>query len=258
MAPMSGVPLPLRESTLERLRERELEEARSLQQAIIQAEPLRGPAIELASRFRPFVDVGGDFLDYFCLSDNRLGIYLGDVVGKGLPAAMYAALAVGTMRGIKKTGELPATVLELLNRRLRMRVPPARYCAVQYAVFDPVSLELWLANAGLPKPVHIAAHGCCELGEGGLPSGLFPDTHYEQTTVRLKPGDAVLFLTDGVLEAQNDAGEEFGNERLLEACAKLRGESADGILARLFEAVDAFVDGAQQHDDMTAAVMKLA
>lgn len=257
MASMSGVPLPLRESPLERLRERELEEARSLQQAIIQVEPLRAPAIEFASRFRPFVDVGGDFLDYFRLSDDRLGLYLGDVVGKGLPAAMYAALAVGTMRGIKKTGELPPAVLELLNRRLRMRVPPARYCAVQYAVFDPGSLELWLANAGLPKPVHIAPNGCCELGEGGLPSGLFPDTHYAQTSVRLKAGDAVLFLTDGILEAQNAAGEEFGNERLLEVCAKLCRESADGLLARLFEAVDAFVAGAQQHDDMTTAVMKL-
>jgi sigma-B regulation protein RsbU (phosphoserine phosphatase) len=258
MAVMTGVPLPLRESPLERLRERELEEARSLQQAIIQVDPLRAPAIEFASRFRPYVDVGGDFLDYFRLSDDRLGLYLGDVVGKGLPAAMYAALAVGTMRGIKKTGELPREVLELLNRRLRMRVPPARYCAVQYAVFDPASLELWLANAGLPKPVHIATHGCSELGEGGLPSGLFPDTQYEQVSVQLKAGDAVLFLTDGILEAQNAAFEEFGNERLLEVCETLRGESADRILARLFEAVDGFVAGAQQHDDMTAAVMKLA
>lgn len=254
---MSGVPLPLRESPLERLRERELEEARSLQQAIIQAEPLRAPKVEFASRFRPYEDVGGDFLDYFSLSDNRLGLYLGDVVGKGLPAAMYAALAVGTMRGIKKTGELPPAVLELLNRRLRMRVPPARYCAVEYAVFDPVSYQLWLSNAGLPKPVLISARNCCELGEGGLPSGLFPDTRYEQFTARLDAGDAVLFLTDGLLEAQNGAGEEFGNERLLEACAKMRGESAESILARLFEAVDAFAGGTHQHDDMTAAVMKL-
>ena len=255
---MSGVPLPLRESPLERLRERELEEARSLQQAIIQAELLRGSAVEFASRFRPFVDVGGDFLDYFRLSDNRLGLYLGDVVGKGLPAAMYAALAVGTLRGIRKTGELPRAVLELLNRRLRMRVPPARYCAVEYAVFDPASLELRLSNAGLPKPVHISAQGCRELGEGGLPSGLFPDTHYDQYNAQLEAGDAVLFLTDGILEAQNNAGEEFGNERLLRVCSTLHGESADGVLSRLFEAVDIFVDGAQQHDDMTAAVMKLA
>jgi len=109
----------------------------------------------------------------------------------------------------------------------------------------------------LPKPVHISAHNCGELGEGGLPSGLFPNTQYEQHTAQLSAGDAVLFITDGILEAQNAAGEEFGNERLLEVCAALRRESAEGILARLFEAVDAFVGGAQQHDDMTAAVLKL-
>jgi len=124
-------------------------------------------------------------------------------------------------------------------------------------VFDPASFQLWLSNAGLPKPVHISAGGCSELGEGGLPSGLFPETHYEQFTAKLGPGDAVLFLTDGVLEAQNTAGEEFGNERLLEACAKLRVEPAESLLTRLFAAVDAFTDGAAQHDDMTAAVMKL-
>ncbi|HEY6072460.1 MAG TPA: PP2C family protein-serine/threonine phosphatase, partial [Anaerolineales bacterium] len=189
---------------------------------------------------------------------KRLGFYLGDVVGKGLPAAMYAALAIGTLRGIKKTGEQPTDVLGLLNRRLRMRVPPARYCAVQYGVFDPATRELCYSNAGLPRPLHISDGGCVEIGAGGLPSGLFPDSEYEQYKFTLGPGDAVLFTSDGIIEAQNAKGEDFGLERLMEVSSQPRGQSADILLARVFEAVDRFVAGAPQHDDMAAAVLKLS
>lgn len=104
---------------------------------------------------RTFDEVGGDFLDYFLLSDGMLGIYVCDVVGKGLPAALYAALAAGTLRSIKKTGEEPSAVLELFNKRLLVRPVPVRYCASQYAVFDPRTLELRLGNAGLPLSLHL-------------------------------------------------------------------------------------------------------
>ena len=240
------------------LHQAEIEEARNVQLAMLPVEPIRTRAVEFACKFRPAVEVGGDFLDYFWLDDRRLGFYLGDVVGKGLPAAMYAALAVGTLRGIKKTGEPPPAVLQLLNRRLRMRVPPARYCAAQYAVFDPSSGQLWHANAGLPRPVHVSAAGCVELGEGGLPSGLFPEAHYDQYSAQLAPGDAVLFITDGIVEALDGTGDDFGLERLLHVCRQCHGQPADVLLARVFDAVDVFAGGAPQHDDMTAAVLKLA
>lgn len=254
---MGEVSLPLQAAPADKLRQVEIEEARCLQQALVPAEPLRGQALEFACKFRPVVEVGGDFLDYFWLDDHRLGFYLGDVVGKGLPAAMYAALAVGTLRGIKKTGELPTSVLWLLNRRLRMRVPPARYCAVQYAVFDPASRQLWCSNAGLPLPLHIGEGGCAEVGEGGLPSGLFADAEYDQHSVTLNAGDAVLFTTDGIIEAMNPEGESFGLERLIELGGAYRGKSADALLGAVFQAVDVFAAGAPQHDDMTAAVLKL-
>jgi sigma-B regulation protein RsbU (phosphoserine phosphatase) len=252
------VALPVPSSAVEQLRERELEEARGLQLAIVAVEPVRGDAVEVASKFRPYAAVSGDFLDMFWLSDMRLGFYLGDVVGKGLPAAMYAALAVGTLRGVKKTGEDPKDVLELLNRRLGMRMPPTRYCAVQYGVFDPPTRQLRYTNAGLPRPVHIAAGGCRELGEGGMPSGLFPGTRYDSQAAQLNPGDAVLFTTDGILEAQNPAQDEFGVDRLLETCRGLYGKPADVVLDRVFKAVDDFTLTAPQHDDMTAVVLKLA
>lgn len=255
---MSGVPGPAQPSPVEQLRQYEIEEARLLQRAMVPVESLRVELVELACKYRPTVEVGGDFLDYFWLADQRLGFYLGDVVGKGLPAAMYAALAVGTLRGIKKTGEPAPSVLELLNRRLSMRVPPARYCAVLYAVFEPRTGQLWYANAALPRPVHISARSARELGEGGLPAGLFPSAEYDEQSFHLQPGDAVLFTTDGLIEAQNSSSEEFGNDRLLEVCNGLHGHSAEAVLMRIFEAVDTYVAGAPQHDDMTAAVLKLA
>jgi sigma-B regulation protein RsbU (phosphoserine phosphatase) len=243
--------------SLERIRALEIEEARSIQQAMLPVEPLRGQAVELVYRFRPVAEVGGDFLDYFWLNDSRLGLYIGDVVGKGLPAAMYAALAVGALRGMHKTGSTPKSVLEVLNGRLRVRAIPGRYCSVQYAVFDPKTQELWQANAGLPKPVIVAPSGCRELGEGGLPSGLFEGARYDQFGVKLAPGDAVLFATDGLADARNSNGEDFGMERLVETCARYCQEPAEILLNRLFAAVDDFCHGERQHDDMTAAVLKL-
>ena len=244
-------------SAVERAREFELEEARNLQRAIVPSEPLHAGPVEIASRYHPVAGVGGDFLDYFLLPDWTLGLYLGDVVGKGLPAALYAALVVGTLRGIPKTGEPPANVLTLLNRRLHMRVMPGRFCAVQYAVFDPVTRVLSYANAGLPGPVRISARGCRELHDGGVPVGLFPDKSYDLHRVELDPGDTVLFLTDGLTEAQNRDAEEFGMERVFQICCQRRGEPAEALLQRLFAAVERFVGGHPQYDDMTAAALKL-
>ena len=243
--------------TLRQLRDSELEEARNLQQCLVPNGALRAGSLECVSRFQPVTEVGGDFLDYFFLSDRRLGIYLGDVVGKGLPAAMYAALTVGTLRGIHKTGSPPTTVLSLLNRRLRTRAVPGRYSAVQYAVYDPSTRELWYANAGLPRPIHISVDGCCkEVGEGGLPSGLFDDARYDQWNITLKPGDAVLFATDGLIEAHNPNREEFGVDRLMDICKNNLSGPPDLLLDRLFEALLEFTEGHPPHDDVTAALLK--
>src|ERR1700724_2097785 len=122
--------------SIEKLREEELEEARAIQSVMMPGEPLRAGAVRISHAFQPLAAVGGDFLDYFEMSDGSIGLYLGDVSGKGLAAAMYAALAVGTLRGVHKTGQSPDRVLSTLNRRLRVRGVPRRYCAMQYALFD--------------------------------------------------------------------------------------------------------------------------
>src|ERR1700736_1915418 len=160
------------ESDVEKLREEELEEARAIQNVMMPSEPLRAGAVRISHKFRPVAEVGGDFLDYFELSDGSVGLYLGDVSGKGLPAAMYAALAVGTLRGVHKTGQSPALVLSTLNRRLMIRGTPRRHASMQYALFDPRTQEMQIASAGMPGPLHLWARGCRLLEIQGIPPGL--------------------------------------------------------------------------------------
>lgn len=234
-----------------------LEEAFNIQLALLPAEPLRFPAMEVGYKFRPAGVVSGDFLDYFPITDQLVALYLGDVSGKGLPAALYAALAMGTLRGIIKEGQTPAAVLEFLNRRLSDRNATGRYCAVQYAVFDQASRQLCFANAGLaPLPLHQSRTGYRELGGGGFPCGIFRDVHYDLYTTQLASGEAVLFSTDGLTEAQDRAEQEFGLQRMIQVCDENRNESVETLLNRLFEAVDRFAAGAPQHDDMTVAALR--
>lgn len=258
MAATAGQP-HARSAWIPRNREYEIEEARAIQQAMLRVEPLRDPPVDLVCKFRPVAEVGGDFLDYFWMADRKLVFFLGDVAGKGLPAALYGALAVGILRGIKKGGEPPASVIEFLNRRLLDRQVPGRYCAVQYALLDPPSRQLRFVNAGLsPRPLHVSATGCGPIGEGGFPCSLFRDAHYIENTVELAVGDSIVFSTDGLVEAENRDSEAFGIERLCEVCLRNRQEPAGTMLERAFEAVDDFVGGARQHDDMAAAVLHIA
>jgi len=231
-------------------------EAVLIQKLLLPREPLRESNFEATYLMRTFSEVGGDFLDYFLLSDGKLGIYLGDVVGKGLPAAMYAALAAGGLRAIHKTGQEPSAVLELFNKRLRVRPIPSRYCATQYAVYDPAKLELRLANAGLPLPLHLSANGCCTVGDGGLPSGLFDGATYDQYTIQLSPGDAILFTTDGLSEARGRDGEPLDMPRLIDLCAMLDYSSSDVFLRSIFDSIEEYTGG-NPSDDMTAAILKV-
>ena len=245
---------PLELRALENLREEELEEARAIQSVMLPAESLRAGAVMISHEFQPVAAVGGDFLDYFQLTDGSVGLYMGDVSGKGLPAALYAALAVGTLRGVHKTGTSPHDVLATLNRRLMIRGMPRRHAAIQYAVFDPLSHELQIASAGMPGPFHLCANGCHSLELTDIPPGLFATASYETLTLRLQPGDSVLFCTDGITDAFNPKEEQFGIERLQEICDAQQFASPSELLGRVFAAVENFSRGREQQDDMAAAL----
>jgi phosphoserine phosphatase RsbU/P len=240
-----------------RVCEDHIREARLIQSSLIPAAPLRDYSLEIAFRFTPFFDVGGDFLDFFRLPDGLIGLYLGDVVGKGLPATMYGALVMGTLRGIHKSGIDTGTILSLLNQRLLQRPLPGRFCSTLYAVFDPNTRTLAFSNAGLPFPLYATTATCHPVGEGGLPSGLLPTASYSQHILQLSPGDSVLFATDGLHEALNPEGIEFCSTRLSELWTECQSKSAAQSLEYLFTGLHAFSDGTIPHDDITAVVLKV-
>ncbi len=232
-------------------------EAKLIQSSLLPTHGLCHQGVEIAFRFMPFSEVGGDFLDFFCLPNGFIGIYLGDVVGKGLPAAMYAALVTGTLRGIHKTGTDTASVLARLNERLLQRPLPGRFCSTLYALFNPATRELIFSNAGMPMPLLVSGTACQQLGEGGLPVGMFPGAPYGRHVVPLCPGDSVLFATDGLHELCNPEGIEFGATQMQRTWARCGYKSASESGDFVFAHQRAFSDGTPPHDDVTAVVLKV-
>lgn len=242
--------------SIEKVREQEILEARAIQSAMLPGVALRTRQVHIAYEFQPFTEVGGDFLDYFSLTDDTIGLYLGDVTGKGLPAAMYSALAVGTLRGVHKTGTAPAAVLAQFNKRLMIRGMSLRYSAVQYAVLDPRSGWVRIASAGMPGPLLIQQRGCLVLQLSGIPPGMLPGSDYEAQELRLDPGDSLLFVSDGLTDAVNFENDMFSVDHLAAACSHLHRQSPERILARVFAEVEQFSRGHAQQDDRTAAVLQ--
>ena len=239
---------------LEKLREEELEEARALQCVMLPSESLCLRGVTISHKFQPVAAVGGDFLDYFELTNGSIGLYLGDVSGKGLPAAFFGALAVGTLRGVHKTGISADQVLSTMNRRLMIRGLPARHAAMQYAVFNPSTREIQISSAGMPGPLLLAGKGCRLLELPGIPLGLWPSATYDATLLRLEPGDSVLFCTDGVTDSMNIQEETFGTDRLVAICDEHLGDSQIRLLQAIFSEVESFSRGRDPHDDMAAAL----
>lgn len=231
-------------------------EAGRIQSSLLPPRDLTATGVQVAYRYHPYAEVGGDFADFFVLMDGMIGLSVGDVVGKGLPGAMYAALVMGTLRGIHKTGEDPASVLGLLNDRLLVRPVAGHFCATLYACFNPTTRELSFSNAGLPFPLLLSKTGCQSLGQGGLPAGMFPKTSYDLHTVQLFEGDVVLFATDGLHELCNSQGMEFSAQRLTQIWSQCGEVSAAQALQLLFDALGTFSDTGQQ-DDITAVVLKV-
>jgi phosphoserine phosphatase RsbU/P len=240
-----------------RLCDEQAREAKIIQTSLLPSKGLHHGAIEFAFRFIPFAEVGGDFADFFLLPDGLLGIYLGDVVGKGLPAAMYSALVMGTLRGIHKTGTDTRRVLVQLNDRLVQRPIPGRFCCTLYAVFNPTTRELTFSNAGMPLPLLVSENVCQPLGEGGLPSGLLPGSTYERHVVQLAPGASVLFASDGLHELCNREGIDFCTAEMQDVWAQCWQKSATQSLEFVLERLLAFSQLSPPHDDITAVVLKV-
>ena len=203
----------------------------------------------------PCHEVGGDYFDYFELKDGRFAFVLGDVAGKGMPAALLASLIQGILSA-QATLEMPLpAMISNINRNLVARGTGSRFVTFFLGVLDRDGCCSYI-NAGHNPPFLIGPDGSLkELTAGGVVLGLFPAAQYESETVIMKPDDHLVLFTDGVIEALNTAGEEFGKERLEELLRVSAGATAPQILARVRDSILAFSTGAPQHDDITVMVL---
>jgi sigma-B regulation protein RsbU (phosphoserine phosphatase) len=241
----------------ERRLERDLALARELQMRLLpQALPLLAN-LELAAKFVPARAIGGDLYDFIPYSLSRLGIVIGDVSGKGAPAAIYAALVSGILRSHAPIEPGPAEMLRAVNLSLAERRIEAQFVSIIYAVWDDEHQTLQVANSGLPRPIHVHAGKNHVIEATGLPLGLFDDANYDEFTFTMKPGDMFVFFSDGILDARNRRGELFGRGRVEQLVAECAGKSADCVVNSLFKAAAEHSAGVESFDDQTVVAIKV-
>ena len=237
---------------------KELAIAGQVQHGLFPEECPAGERWEAAARFVPARELGGDLYDFYELGEGQLGLAVGDVAGKGVPAALYAAFVSGMVRARAFERRDPSDLMARANRTLNRRGVEGLFCTLAYARFDFAKGELRLSNSGLPYPLHYrAADGRCAPVElAGLPLGAFETASYDELALGVAPGDVLLFHSDGLSEAY-DGRESYGVARMTECLRQAAGQPAEEIAARLLADLDAFLDGADPGDDVTLVVVKV-
>jgi len=237
--------------------ERDLELARELQFRLLPQSLPKLPHLELAAKFAPARAIGGDLYDFVSYSLSRTALVIGDVSGKGAPAAIYAALVSGILRSHAPIEPVPAEMLRAVNFSLGERHIDGQFVSLIYAVWDDEQQTLQVANSGLPRPLYWHDDKIEIIEATGLPLGLFDDADYDEFTFNAKPGDKFVFFSDGILDARNEAGDLFGRSRVEQIVANSDGVSAEGLVNSLFDAVAEHAAGVETFDDQTVVVIKV-
>jgi sigma-B regulation protein RsbU (phosphoserine phosphatase) len=244
--------------------EREVRFAQRVQLALLPQElPKRLKGVEVAWHFDPARELGGDLYEFLSPEANTLVVAVGDVSGKGVPAALYSSFVGEVVRGRtfrrRFTPELgsPANLLTSLNRILHERHLEEYYCTLCYAAFDFKRRTVTFANSGLPYPVHVSGDTVVQLELPGVPLGSFGGSSYDELT-DMKPNDIFVFCSDGISETFNTDGDEFGSPRVMATALEHRNDSAKEIVSSIFGAMQAFRGDAPQFDDQTVVVVKIA
>ena len=244
--------------------EKELRFAQRVQTALLPTGlPKRLKGIEVAAAFAPARELGGDFHDYLSPESHTLVVAVGDVSGKGVPAALYSAFAAELVRGrtfrrrYLPDRSSPAGVLSSINTILHQRQLEEYYCTLCYTVFDLKRRVLTIANSGLPYPIRCSAEGCAQVELPGVPLGSFPGTTYDEVTLALHSGDLFVFCTDGVFEAMNGQSQEFTAARLIEVVGSMRDQPPAKVVERIFAAVETWRGDTPPNDDMTAVAVRI-
>ncbi len=235
--------------------EQELRIAAEIQMAILPDPMHAGPSYRAAAGTLPCRSIGGDFYDYLDLPGDLFGFALGDVAGKGPPAALLSAMMQGIFAAQATSIEGPATTVSRVNLALFRRGIEARYVTLLYAVLSADG-RLTYCNAGHNAPVVIGRQGVRRLETGGPPVGLFELSQYAEETVTLDPDDCIVVFSDGVSEALSSDGAEFGDDRIIDCMKAHAQDDPQHLVAELFARVRGFTVGAAQNDDVTALVVR--
>jgi len=243
--------------TQERQLERDIAMAREVQLRLLPSEATSHPHAEMAVRFLPARTIGGDLYDFVDYGSGRTAIVLGDVSGKAAPAALFAALVSGIMRAAAGQQPEPAKMLALLNDALQERKLDSQYVTMLFAVWNDENQTLTVANSGAVQPVFCRSGQSVTVRAEGFPLGLFPDVTYEELSVATQPGDAIVFVSDGILDAENEQEEMYGEDRLAGLLCAHRDQPALAIADAILEDVARFQGAKDRFDDETIIVLRV-
>jgi sigma-B regulation protein RsbU (phosphoserine phosphatase) len=247
--------------------EQQLEAAKWIQKSFL-PEPFpttEAGRIEIAATSLPAAAVGGDFYDYVILDNGKIGVSIGDVAGKGIPAALFMARLISDFRLFSQRISSPGKLTTVLNRKVAERSRRGMFVTFIYGLLDTSNLTFRFSNAGHLPIVHIPANGG-EIklfkGSGGVPLGILPNAEYSETTITLSKGDFLVLISDGIVEAKNSSGKAFQFAHLLNtlsasAPSAPSAPSAQALMEKLMNAVQQFTSGAIQHDDSTVVVIRV-
>jgi sigma-B regulation protein RsbU (phosphoserine phosphatase) len=236
----------------------EYEEAREIQQGLMPKQIPQVPGVEISGSWSPARIVGGDYFDAFKFSEGRLGLCIADVSGKGMPAALLMSNLQAVVKALATENTSPKELVEKANRVMWRNTTEAKFITLFYGLLDADSKIVRYTNAGHNAPILTREDGAqVRLEEGGLILGAFQESAYEQGEIELRPGDRLVMFTDGVTEAVDGEGEEFGEELLAEVSRCNRRLSAEALLHSLLDRVTQFCGG-EFEDDATILIVAVS
>jgi sigma-B regulation protein RsbU (phosphoserine phosphatase) len=237
--------------------ERDLQAAKRIQGALLRPVPGEDYGLDMAARYLSAREVCGDLYEFLRYGPQQLGVALGDVSGKGTAAALYGAVAIGIMRSLAPQKLQPAEMLRQMNQIVGERRIEGRFMTACFATWQKVRQKLRVANAGQSQPLLYKDGRCDKIQLTGFPLGIFEEVNYDEWGVTLKPGDILVFHSDGLAETANKEGQFFGTQRLRKLIEQYHESSATELADMLLREVDWFAENAPLADDRTLVVLKV-
>ncbi len=238
--------------------ERDMQAARKLQSLLLPSEAPSIEGLDIAVGLKPARDITGDLFDFFDYDRGQATIVFGDSSGKGPAAALYAALVSGLLRSLGHRPRRPADLMRSLNNALTERKAEAQYVTLLAMFWDAPSRKLTIANAGGLPPIICRGDELLDLDAEGVPVGLLAARVYEEMSIDLRSGDLIVLTSDGVLDAMNEQGDEYGRERLGAAIRKACHLPVQQIVNAIYADVDAFSAGTPRFDDQTILILRVS